>query len=77
MKVEIITPDTLIFEGEASSLTLPGSDGSFGVLENHAAMVADLTKGTVEVQASGKNESFEINGGTVEIQNNNVTILAI
>ncbi len=77
MFLEIITPDKKVYSGEVDSVKLPGADGSFGILNNHAPIIASLKKGTVRVTDSKKNvENFEINGGVVEVQNNKVIILA-
>ncbi len=79
MKVEIITPDSVIFTGENVELVqLPGIDGSFEVLNNHAPLISVLRKGTVKIINKGeKNENFfEIKGGVIEVLNNKVLILA-
>ncbi|MCX6295776.1 MAG: ATP synthase F1 subunit epsilon [Bacteroidetes bacterium] len=77
MHLEIITPDKKVYSGEVEAVKLPGADGSFGILNNHAPIIASLKKGTVKVTDSKKNiENFEINGGVVEVQNNQVIILA-
>jgi F-type H+-transporting ATPase subunit epsilon len=56
---------------------LPGSDGSLGVMNNHAPLISSLKKGTLRVQdANGKEMKFEVNGGTVEVLNNKVVVLA-
>lgn len=77
MFLEIITPDKKLFSGEAKSIKLPGTDGSFGILDDHAAMIASLKKGTVKV-VDDKNatENFAINGGVVEVLKNKVILLA-
>lgn len=77
MLLEIITPEEKLFEGEVTSVKLPGTDGEFGVLNNHAPIISTLTKGSIEVTDS-KNESkrFEINGGVIEMQNNKIIVLA-
>ena len=72
MFVEIITPDRKVFSGEASVVTLPGVDGSFQILNDHAALVSTLDKGTL----SADEEIFQIEGGVVEVLNNKVLILA-
>lgn len=72
MFVEIITPDRKVFAGEASVVTLPGVDGSFQILNDHAALVSTLEKGTL---TADKN-IFQIEGGVVEVLNNKVLILA-
>ncbi|MCO4807329.1 MAG: ATP synthase F1 subunit epsilon [Flavobacteriales bacterium] len=76
MKVDIISPDKLIYEGEADSLKLPGKDGSFGILNNHAPIIASLRAGTVVVKHNDSEQSFEVNGGVVEVVKNKVIILA-
>ncbi|CAN5473639.1 hypothetical protein BH10BAC1_BH10BAC1_08970 [soil metagenome] len=77
MHLEIITPDKKVYSGEVDAVKLPGADGSFGILNNHAPIIATLKKGTVKVTDSKKNvENFEINGGVVEVQNNKVIVLA-
>jgi F-type H+-transporting ATPase subunit epsilon len=77
MKVEIITPEQTLFEGEGSMVFLPGSDGGLGVLNNHAPLISSLKKGVVRVKDSGgKEHRFEVKGGTVEVFKNKVTILA-
>lgn len=77
MKIEIVTPDTTIFEGEVSLAQLPGLDGSFEVLNNHAPMIAALKKGKVKVIDTKKATLFfEINGGVVEILKNKIQVLA-
>ncbi len=72
MFVEIITPDRKVFSAEAKVLTLPGMNGSFQVLDDHAAMVSSLSKGTLVADK----EVFEIEGGVVEVLNNKVLVLA-
>ena len=77
MHLEIITPDKKVYSGEVDSVKLPGAEGSFGILNNHAPIIASLKKGTIKVTDSKKHvENFEINGGVVEVQNNKVIVLA-
>ena len=77
MQLEIITPDKKVYSGEVDSVKLPGADGSFGILNNHAPIIASLKKGTIRVTDAKKHvENFEINGGVVEVQNNKVIVLA-
>ena len=77
MFLEIITPDKKVFSGEVEAIKLPGADGSFGILDNHAPIIATLKKGIVKVTDSKKViENFEINGGVVEVLNNKVIVLA-
>lgn len=76
MTVEIITPERTLFEGPATSVTLPAADGSLGILDRHAPMITTLQKGTVKIKTDKNEENFEVNGGTVEVFNNRVMILA-
>ncbi len=77
MKLDITTPDQQLFSGEATLVQLPGLDGLFEILENHAPLVAALKKGKIKVQlADGNTESYEINGGTAEVLHNNILVLA-
>ncbi|HEY8404082.1 MAG TPA: ATP synthase F1 subunit epsilon [Flavobacteriales bacterium] len=77
MKVEIITPETSLYSAEASYVSLPGTDGSMGILNNHAPLIASLKKGEVKVKdTAGKEHKFAINGGTAEVNKNKVIILA-
>jgi F-type H+-transporting ATPase subunit epsilon len=56
---------------------LPGKDGLFGILDNHAPIVATLKKGRIKVEATdGDIQLFEIGGGVVEMNNNKVIVLA-
>ena len=78
MFLEIISPEKKIFSGDAETVKLPGVDGSFGVLDNHAPIIAALKKGIVKVTDSKKNvEHLEINGGVVEVLPNKVIVLAL
>lgn len=77
MKLEIITPDKKIFEGQVKSAVFPGAEGSFGVLNNHAAMIATLKNGNIElVEENNATHSFAVKGGVVEVFKNNVIVLA-
>ncbi|MBO2524302.1 MAG: hypothetical protein IKP54_02820 [Bacteroidales bacterium] len=77
MKLDITTPDKQLFSGEASLVQMPGLDGLFEVLENHAPLVAALRQGKIKVQLSdGQTEYYDINGGTVEVLKNNILVLA-
>ncbi|MCX6287935.1 MAG: ATP synthase F1 subunit epsilon [Bacteroidetes bacterium] len=78
MKVDIITPDTTLFTGDQVELVqLPGIDGSFEVLNDHAPLISILKKGKIKLQNKGEKEQyFDINGGVIEVLSNKVLILA-
>ena len=76
MKLEIITPEKQLFEGETDLVQLPGTDGLFEILNNHAPMIASLRKGKVKIGNNNEYQYFEINGGVAEIFNNEILVLA-
>ncbi len=76
MNLEIITPDKKVFDGEATSVIFPGSEGEFQELNNHAPIVTSLGNGTMTIEANGQKQSFVVDGGVVEVLNNNVLVLA-
>ncbi|MEP7263323.1 MAG: ATP synthase F1 subunit epsilon [Bacteroidota bacterium] len=76
MFLEIITPDRKVFEGEVTSVLVPGSNGQFQMLENHAAIISTLVNGKVKVKTKSGEEHFDVHGGVVEMVKNKVVILA-
>lgn len=77
MQVEIINPDKTIFSGEADLVQLPGKDGSFEILNNHAPIISVLKGGKVKIVDRDKKVQFyEIKGGVIEALNNKVLILS-
>jgi F-type H+-transporting ATPase subunit epsilon len=78
MKVDIITPDAVLFSGENIYLVqLPGIDGSFEIMNNHAPLISVLKKGKIKVEVKGADPMFfEVKGGVIEVLNNKVIILA-
>lgn len=77
MKVEILSPEKQLFEGEVDFVSLPGSEGGLGILNHHSPLITTLKEGNIKLQLpSGKEEMIEVNGGTVEVRKNRVIILA-
>lgn len=77
MFIEIVTPDKKIFSGEVKLAQLPGSGGSFEIMNHHAPIISTLNKGKVRVVLEdGKEHSFEIEGGVIESAENKIIILA-
>jgi F-type H+-transporting ATPase subunit epsilon len=77
MKLDIVTPEMEVYSGEVKSANFPGSEGSFGVLNDHAPLIATLKQGQIVVVEDGNMEkSFEIKGGVVEVNNNRIIVLA-
>lgn len=77
MQLEIIKPEKNVFQGEATSVILPGLDGSLGILNNHAPLITTLKDGFIYVTTTdGEEKEFHVKGGTVEVLNNKLTVLA-
>ena len=76
MKLTIITPDKLAYEGEVTSVTVPGSAGSFEILKDHAAIVSTLEDGKVIIRQGKSEEVLYLIGGVVEVIDNKITVLA-
>jgi F-type H+-transporting ATPase subunit epsilon len=76
VKLEIITPESGIFSGEVSLVSLPGTRGAFEILQNHAPIISTLEAGSVKViDAAGQKHVFQIRGGVVECTDNQVYLL--
>ncbi len=77
MRIEIITPDQKIYEGDIKSVRVPGQKGSFQVLKDHAPIVSTLDNGPVIiVDLEGTVTRFEIHGGVIEVKMNRIILLA-
>ncbi|HLS95826.1 MAG TPA: ATP synthase F1 subunit epsilon [Sphingobacterium sp.] len=76
MKLTIITPDKLAYDGDVTAVTVPGSAGSFQILKDHAPIVSTLADGKVIIQGAEGVVTLVIKGGVVEAKDNNVTVLA-
>ena len=76
MQLDIITPDRKVFSGEASSVTFPGTEGQFQVLNDHAPLVSTLARGPVTIATATGQQTFTVDGGVVEVLRNKVLVLA-
>ena len=75
--VEIITPSKSAYKGQVMSITVPGTLGNFQVLFNHAALMSSLEIGKIKIEdATGQHIEYATSGGTVEVKDNKVLILA-
>jgi len=75
MKLEILTPDAIIFNGEVERVAFPGIGGGFEILKGHAPLISALKEGKIKVTASSNITNYEITGGFVEVLNNTLTVL--
>ena len=75
--VDIVSAEGQIFSGDASMVFVPGSEGEIGIAPRHAPLLTTLKPGEVRVQTEGREEqSFYVGGGALEIQPQQVTVLA-
>lgn len=74
MKLEIISPEKVVYSGNAELLTLPGMAGSFTILDKHAPIISGLEKGTLTYRSEGKDVTLEIDGGFVEAKGDQITV---
>lgn len=76
MNVKILKPDTTLYEGTAKLIQLPGSNGLFELLENHAPIISSLTTGKIRlVLDDDKEKTIDIQAGVVKGQQNEILIL--
>lgn len=77
LNIEIVTPAKVAFSGKAKSITIPGTKGSFQVLFNHAPIISSFEVGFIKIEdLFGIKTNYATSGGTVEVLNNKVIVLA-
>ena len=74
LKVTVISPESVLFEGETDSVVAPAYDGEVGILTGHAPMMTLLGKGTLRVGAGGERR-FAIEGGFLQVVDNQVRVV--
>ena len=75
MTLEIISPQEVVFKGDAESVTLPGALGKFTVLKNHAPLISVLVEGSIAYRTpSGEENSYAIKGGLADVDNNVISV---
>ncbi len=67
MRLRLISPTKIEYEGDPDLVILPGDEGEFGILPNHMEMVATLTEGEVKIHNGNKVERINIKGGVLSI----------
>lgn len=75
LKLKIVSPERIEYEGDVECVKVPGTAGSFEILNDHAPIISSLDKGVVEYTASGgQKENLAILGGFVAVQKNEVSV---
>jgi F-type H+-transporting ATPase subunit epsilon len=72
LKVSVISPEAMLFEGDASSVIAPAFDGEVGILEGHAPMMTLLGHGLLRL---GSDKSFNVEGGFLQVVDNTVRVV--
>ena len=76
MKLKIVTPNELFYEGEVEHVMAPGWDGYLGILQNHAPFITPISKGQLTYrEKGGKTSAVQIEGGFLEVLKNRVLVL--
>ncbi|MCC6928867.1 MAG: ATP synthase F1 subunit epsilon [Gemmatimonadaceae bacterium] len=75
LTVSVISPERTLFEGEVDSLVAPAFDGEVGILTSHAPMMTLLGKGTLRLGSNGSRGSFEVEGGFLQVVDNQVRVV--
>lgn len=76
IRVEIVSQDRMVYEGEADIVMVPGTEGLMGILPNHAPMLSTLKFGVLTVRSKGEELLFTVAGGVVEVQPDIITVMA-
>ena len=76
LNLEIITPEKPIFKDQIESVTIPGTLGGFQILKDHAPLISSFEIGIIKVKKASSETFYTTAGGTVEVNHNNVLVLA-
>ncbi len=76
LKVSVVSPESILFEGEASSAVVPAYDGLLGILPRHAPLLALLGTGTLTIRLDAGPRRFRVGGGFVQVRDNTVRVVA-
>ena len=75
LTVSVISPERTLYEGAATSVVAPAFDGEVGILTNHAPMMTLLGRGTLRVQSASGTERFAVDGGFLQVVDNQVRVV--
>ena len=75
LTVSVISPERVLFEGQASGVVAPGHDGELGILPGHAPLMTVLGKGVLRLQGAGEGARFQVQGGFLQVVDNVVRVV--
>lgn len=74
LKLKIVTPDKVTYDGLAESVLVPGTLGQFEILDHHAPIISSLTEGEIRYTHEGATDSIHILAGFVSVKKNEVNV---
>lgn len=74
LRLKIVSPEKIVYQGDVDSVLVPGTKGSFEILNDHAPIISSLSEGTVEYSTKEGKKQFNIHGGFVEVKRNEVSL---
>jgi F-type H+-transporting ATPase subunit epsilon len=75
LKVSVISPEKVLYEGDAGSVVAPAFDGELGILSGHAPMITALGTGTLRVEGGAGNHRFSVAGGFLQVVDDQVRVV--
>ncbi len=75
LRVQVISPERVLFEGDATSVVAPAFDGELGILTGHAPMITALGTGTLRVESGAGNQRFSVEGGFLQVVDDQVRVV--
>ncbi len=75
LKVSVISPEKVLFEGQASGVVAPGHDGELGILPGHAPLMTVLGKGVLRLDGAAGGQRFQVEGGFLQVVDNTVRVV--
>lgn len=73
MKLEIISPEGIVYQGETNRVWLPGEEGGFDILPRHAPLIAALREGSIRYENEKQEKEMKIRGGFVEVKEDTIS----
>jgi F-type H+-transporting ATPase subunit epsilon len=76
LHLEIVTPERMAYEDDVDAVVCPGADGELGILPHHAPLLSTLGYGELRIRKAGREESFAIAGGFLQVRPDKVVVMA-
>ncbi len=76
LHVAVISPEKVVYDGDADTIVAPAWDGQIGILRGHAPLMALLGEGELRVEHAGTTRRFRVAGGFLQVADDRVTVLS-